>query len=196
MCFHDRTILVVDTRDWNFNRNGTIEILTTVSSFPRFQPKLSRTRCHRSVLVYYLTLSNLSDWFGSASNSVIPCFLEREKQIAEMSSTRGIKFLNTLRFRSFLIPYNYTHHKTMHTWKLLEKILDRRATSSGKEEEELNVIVRRMIVMELKRHRKKEQAMLKKSHSDTENVLARKRCNNANRYVRCLFLLFPRIVAR
>ncbi|KAK1125543.1 hypothetical protein K0M31_005902 [Melipona bicolor] len=56
-----------------------------------------------------------------------------------------------------------------------------RTTSYGKEEEELNRIIRRMIIMELNRYRKREQTMLKRAHSDTESVLARKRHNDGSR---------------
>ncbi|KZC11430.1 hypothetical protein WN55_02810 [Dufourea novaeangliae] len=40
--------------------------------------------------------------------------------------------------------------------------------SSGKEEEDLNAIIRRMIVTELKNHCRKAQATLKRAHSDTD----------------------------
>lgn len=54
-------------------------------------------------------------------------------------------------------------------------------TSHGKQEDDLNAIIRRMIMMELKRHRKKE-TVLKRAHSDTESTLARKKRNEDNRY--------------
>ena len=53
----------------------------------------------------------------------------------------------------------------------------------------MNTIIRRMIIMELNRHRKREQTMLKRAHSDTESLLARKRHNDGRRY-RLLLVLF------
>ncbi|CAL7936077.1 unnamed protein product [Xylocopa violacea] len=53
------------------------------------------------------------------------------------------------------------------------------ASGHGKEEEDLNAIIRRMIIVELKRHRKKERTVLKRAQS--ESVLSRKKRNDANR---------------
>ncbi|CAK9803604.1 hypothetical protein ANTPLA_LOCUS3722 [Anthophora plagiata] len=53
-------------------------------------------------------------------------------------------------------------------------------TRHGKEEEDLNAIIRRMIIIELKKHRKKEQMVVKRAHSDTESVISRKRHNIRN----------------
>ncbi|XP_043784412.1 uncharacterized protein LOC122710557 [Apis laboriosa] len=53
-------------------------------------------------------------------------------------------------------------------------------TSHGKQEDDLNAIIRRMIMMELKRHRKKE-TVLKRAHSDTESTLARKKRSEDSR---------------
>ncbi|CAK9828846.1 hypothetical protein ANTRET_LOCUS6295 [Anthophora retusa] len=54
-------------------------------------------------------------------------------------------------------------------------------TRHGKEEEDLNAIIRRMIITELKKQRKKEQTVVKRAHSDTESVISRKRHNIQNR---------------
>lgn len=59
-------------------------------------------------------------------------------------------------------------------------------TSHGKQEDDLNAIIRRMIMMELKRHRKKE-TVLKRAHSDTESTLARKRRSEDSRYRRWIW---------
>ncbi|XP_026670228.1 uncharacterized protein LOC108626012 [Ceratina calcarata] len=53
--------------------------------------------------------------------------------------------------------------------------LARPAATRAKEEEDLNAIIRSMIITELRRHRKKEQRVLKRAHSDTESVLPKKR---------------------
>lgn len=52
----------------------------------------------------------------------------------------------------------------------------------GKEEEDLNAMIRRMIVTELRKHRNKERATLKRAYSDTESVLPRKKSSTKNRY--------------
>nr|XP_034195269.1 uncharacterized protein LOC117611371 isoform X2 [Osmia lignaria] len=54
-------------------------------------------------------------------------------------------------------------------------------TDHGKEEEDLNALVRRMIIVELKKHRKKEEIVLKRAHSDTETVIPRKKQNSKSR---------------
>lgn len=62
------------------------------------------------------------------------------------------------------------------------QICYRPVTDHGKEEEDLNALVRRMIIVELKKHRKKEGTVLKRAHSDTETVIPRKRQSSKNRY--------------
>ncbi|XP_076385680.1 uncharacterized protein LOC143264077 [Megachile rotundata] len=58
---------------------------------------------------------------------------------------------------------------------------DSPASDHGREEEDLNAIVRRMIIVELKKHRKKEKIVLKRAHSDTETVIPRKKQNAKSR---------------
>ncbi|XP_076286104.1 uncharacterized protein LOC143211893 [Lasioglossum baleicum] len=48
------------------------------------------------------------------------------------------------------------------------------AVNSGKEEEDLNAIIRRMIIMELRKRCRKEQATLKRAHSDTDSMMPKK----------------------
>ncbi|XP_076686751.1 uncharacterized protein LOC143378709 [Andrena cerasifolii] len=53
--------------------------------------------------------------------------------------------------------------------------------SLGKEEEDLNAIIRRMIITEVRRHQKKEQATLKRAYSDTESAIPGKGNSSGNR---------------
>ncbi|XP_076247250.1 uncharacterized protein LOC143187131 [Calliopsis andreniformis] len=61
------------------------------------------------------------------------------------------------------------------------KTSDTAAMNQGKEEEDLNVMIRRLIITELKKHRNKERAILKRAYSDTESSLPRKKSSARDR---------------
>ncbi|KOC67483.1 hypothetical protein WH47_11662 [Habropoda laboriosa] len=110
-------------------------------------------------------------------------------------STRALLPLETVAFHASLITVHHSlaypdvvRTETMHeiikepeSGKGATALAKKRAASHGKEEEDLNAIIRRMIIAELKRHRKREQTVLKRAHSDTESVVSKRRHNTRNR---------------